>query len=82
MRKKTVNRTFRLKADTVQRLERRARERGVSPNAALEELIDASLPAVDPVAMLKRLAQVADRRRGRPAPRFRGFTKDELHEDE
>lgn len=55
MRKKTVNRTFRLKADTVQRL--------------------------DPVATLKRLAQAADRRRGRPASRFRPFTKDELHED-
>jgi hypothetical protein len=81
-KKRTVNRTFRLKPETVQRLERRARERGLSPNAALEELVESALPAVDPVAGLEALARAADRKRGGPAAKWRGFTKDELHEDE
>jgi hypothetical protein len=81
-RKRTVNRTFRLKPETVQRLERRARERGLSTNAALEELVETTLPAIDPVAGLEALAKAADRKRGRPAARWRGFTKDELHEDD
>ena len=79
-KQRTVNRTFRLKAETVQRLERRARERNLSPNAALEELVEAALPAVDPVAGLEELAREADRKRGRPAAKWRGFTRDELHE--
>ena len=81
-KKRTVNRTFRLKPETVQRLERRARERGLSPNAALEELVESALPAIDPVAGLEALAKEADRKRGRRAAKWRGFTKDELHEDE
>ena len=81
-KRRTVNRTFRLKVETVQRLERRARERGVSPNAALEELVESALPAVDPVARLEAMARAADRKRGGPAAKWRGFTKDELHEDE
>jgi hypothetical protein len=80
-RQRTVNRTFRLRPETVQRLERRARERGLSPNAALEELVEAALPLVDPVAGLEALARAADRLRGGPAGKWRGFTKDELHED-
>lgn len=81
-KKRTLNRTFRLKVETVQRLERRARERGLSPNAALEEIVESALPAVDPVAGLEALARAADRKRGGPAARWRGFTKDELHEGE
>ena len=81
-KKRTVNRTFRLKAETVQRLERRARERGLSPNAALEELVESALPAFDPATRLEALALAADRKRGGPAAKWRGFTKDELHEDE
>ena len=81
-KKRTVNRTFRLRPETVRRLERRAQERGLSPNAALEELVESALPAVDPVAGLEALARAADRKRGRPAARWRGFTKDELHVDE
>ena len=81
-RRKTVNRTFRLKAETVEKLERRARDRGLSPNAALEELIEAAIPDVDPVAGLAALANAADRKRRGPAHKWRGFTKDELHEDD
>jgi hypothetical protein len=72
-----INKTFRLRVDLVKRLERRAQERGISPNAALEELVEAALPERDPIARIREFALEA-RRRGAPAE-WKPFTKDELH---
>ena len=66
----TKSRTFRLRVETLSRLERRAREERRSPNEVVQQLLDASLPkgsTVDEVASIARAAGAA--RRG-PLPRF------------
>ena len=82
-KKPRINKTYRLRIDVVRRIERRAQERGLSPTATLEDLVDTAIPERDPVTEIEALAKEAHQaRRGKPVPKWRGFTKDELHEDD
>jgi hypothetical protein len=74
------NKTLRLRADLLRRLEKRAASQEVSVNELIYRILDANVPAQDPVEAMIQIADQADRQRGGPAPRARQFTKEELHE--
>jgi hypothetical protein len=76
------NKTLRLRADLLRRLEERAALQEVSVNELIYRILDANVPARDPVDAMIEIAERADRQRGGAAPRARQFTKEELHEHE
>jgi len=74
------NKTLRLRADLLRRLEQRAASQEVSVNELIYRILDANVPARDPVDAMIEIAEQADRQRGGPAPKARPFSKEELHE--
>ena len=74
------NKTLRLRADLLRRIEDRAASQEVSVNELIYRILDANVPARDPIDAMIEIAEQADRQRGGPAPRARHFTKEELHE--
>jgi len=76
------NKTFRMRTELLRRLERRAAEEEVSLNQLVARLLEQGVPEHNPVARMIELARQMSRRRGRPLPPYRPFTKDELHGDD
>lgn len=74
----TKSRTFRLRVDTVTRLERRARQEQRSPNELVQQLLDANLPAGCVVEEVAAIAQEAGAGRRGPLPKF---DRDALYDD-
>jgi hypothetical protein len=74
------NKTLRLRADLLRRLEDRAASEEVSVNELIYRILDANVPARDPVEAMIEIAEQADRQRGGAAPPARQFSKEELHE--
>ncbi|MFL5368852.1 MAG: hypothetical protein ACJ78Z_01580 [Myxococcales bacterium] len=74
------NKTLRLRADLLRRLEKRAASQEVSVNELIYRILDANVPAHNPVEAMIDIAEQADRQRGGPAPAVRQFTKEEIHE--
>ncbi len=66
----TKSRTFRLRLETLSRLERRAREERRSPNELVQQLLDASLPRTSTVDEVTAIAIAAGAERRGPLPRF------------
>ena len=66
----TKSRTFRLRAETISSLERRARQERRSTNELVQQLLDATLPSASVVGEVAAIAVSAGAARRGPLPKF------------
>ena len=75
----TRNRTFRLRAETVAQLERRARQEHRSTNDLVQQLLDASLPVISVADEVVAISVAAGAALRGPLPKF---DRDALYDDD